>query len=68
MNLVALKTDEQRRGVKGGWGKSGEREERGLVNGGETMREVEGRGLFLSSNHRVPKKLNFGEFIFFSDN
>lgn len=43
MNLVALKKDEQRRKMKGGWGKGGEREERGLVNGGETMREVEGR-------------------------
>lgn len=51
---MALETDEQRREVKGEWGKGGEREERDLVNGGKTMREVEGRGL-LPSNHRVPE-------------
>lgn len=55
MNLMALETDAQTREVKVEWGNGGEREERGLVNGGKTMREVEGRGLLLSSNHRVPE-------------
>lgn len=50
---MALETDEQRREAKEAWGKGGEREVRGL--GEETMGEVEGRGLLLPLNHRVPE-------------